>query len=71
MDTFDYFRYAARKNLSYNLIVLDPPSFARNKKKLSLWQKDYGRLIEDSVDILTEEGMIIASTNAANLPSKI
>lgn len=33
MDTFDYFRYAARKNLSYNLIVLDPPSFARNKKK--------------------------------------
>lgn len=39
MDTFDYFRYAARKNLSYNLIVLDPPSFARNKKKLSLWQR--------------------------------
>lgn len=38
MDTFDYFRYAARKNLSYNLIVLDPPSFARNKKNF-LWQR--------------------------------
>lgn len=70
MDTFDYFRYAARKNLSYNLIVLDPPSFARNKKKTFSVAKDYGRLIEDSVDILTEEGMIIASTNAANLPIK-
>jgi 23S rRNA (cytosine1962-C5)-methyltransferase len=70
MDTFDYFRYAARKNLSYNLIVLDPPSFARNKKKTFSVAKDYGRLIEDSVDILTEEGMIIASTNAANLPLK-
>lgn len=70
MDTFDYFRYAARKNLSYNLIVLDPPSFARNKRKTFSVAKDYGRLIEDSVDILTEEGMIIASTNAANLPLK-
>lgn len=70
MDTFDYFRYALRKHLSYNLIILDPPSFARNKKKTFSVAKDYGRLIEDSVEILSEEGMIIASTNAANLPIK-
>lgn len=70
MDTFDYFRYAVRKGLSYNLIILDPPSFARNKKKTFSVAKDYGRLIEDSVDILSEEGMIIASTNAANFPIK-
>lgn len=70
MDTFDYFRYAARKNFHYDLIILDPPSFARNKKKTFSVAKDYGRLIEDSVEILTEEGMIIASTNAANLSVK-
>ena len=70
MDTFDYFRYAARKNLTYDLIILDPPSFARNKKKTFSVAKDYGRLIEDSVEILSDEGMIIASTNAANLPIK-
>lgn len=70
MDTFDYFRYVARKNLTYDLIILDPPSFARNKKKTFSVAKDYGRLIEDSVEILSDEGMIIASTNAANLPIK-
>ncbi|MGH1646129.1 class I SAM-dependent rRNA methyltransferase [Enterococcus gilvus] len=70
MDTFGYFRYALRNNLRYNLIILDPPSFARNKKKTFSVAKDYGRLIEDSVDILSDEGMIIASTNAANLPIK-
>lgn len=70
MDTFDYFRYAARKNLTYDLIILDPPSFAQNKKKTFSVAKDYGRLIEDSVEILSDEGMIIASTNAANLPIK-
>jgi 23S rRNA (cytosine1962-C5)-methyltransferase len=29
--------------------------------------KNYGELIEDSVDILTKDGVIIASTNAANV----
>lgn len=70
MDTFDYFRYAARKELSYDLIILDPPSFARNKKKTFSVAKDYGRLIEESVEILASEGLIIASTNAANLSLK-
>ncbi len=70
MDTFEYFRYAKRKGFNYDLIILDPPSFARNKKKTFSVAKDYGRLIEDSVEILTNEGTIIASTNAANLPVK-
>lgn len=34
MDTFDYFNYACRHDLFYDTIVIDPPSFARNKKKL-------------------------------------
>ena len=33
MDVFDYFKYASRKGLSYDMIILDPPSFARNKRK--------------------------------------
>lgn len=70
MDTFEYFRYAARKNLTYDLIILDPPSFARNKKKTFSVLKDYSRLIEDSVEILADQGTIIASTNAANFPKK-
>ena len=32
MDVFDYYKYAKRHELSYDVIVLDPPSFARNKK---------------------------------------
>lgn len=48
------------------MIVLDPPSFARNKKSLSR-SKDYGELVKDSLDILAEDGILIASTNAANV----
>ncbi|EOH98681.1 23S rRNA (-C5)-methyltransferase [Enterococcus haemoperoxidus ATCC BAA-382] len=67
MDVFDYFKYAARKQLRYDVIVLDPPSFARNKKKVFSVAKNYGDLVKDSVDILEKEGLLIASTNAANI----
>ncbi|EOI00565.1 23S rRNA (-C5)-methyltransferase [Enterococcus moraviensis ATCC BAA-383] len=67
MDVFDYFKYAVRKALTYDVIVLDPPSFARNKKKVFSVAKNYGDLVKDSVDILAPEGLLIASTNAANI----
>lgn len=67
MDVFDYFKYASRKGLSYDMIILDPPSFARNKKKVFSVAKNYGDLVKDSIDILTDKGTLIASTNAANL----
>lgn len=67
MDVFGYFAYAKKKGLSFDTIVLDPPSFARNKKKVFTVAKNYGELVADSVAILNEGGLLIASTNAANL----
>lgn len=67
MDVFEYFKYAVRKELRYDVIVLDPPSFARNKKKVFSVAKNYGDLVEDAVTILDDKGLLIASTNAANI----
>ena len=67
MDVFEYFKYAKRKALTYDVIVLDPPSFARNKKQTFSVAKDYHKLISQSLDILNPGGIIIASTNAANV----
>ncbi len=67
MDVFDYFKYAKRKGLTYDVIVLDPPSFARNKKQTFSVAKDYHKLIAQSLEILNPNGIIIASTNAANV----
>ncbi|CJI04137.1 class I SAM-dependent rRNA methyltransferase [Streptococcus pneumoniae] len=67
MDVFDYFKYAKRKGLSYDVIVLDPPSFARHKKRTFSVAKDYHKLISQSLEIVNPGGIIIASTNAANL----
>ena len=67
MDVFEYFKYAKRKGLTYDVIVLDPPSFARNKKQTFSVAKDYHKLISQSLEILNLDGIIIASTNAANV----
>ena len=67
MDVFEYFKYAKRKALTYDVIVLDPPSFARNKKQTFSVAKDYYKLISQSLEILNPRGIIIASTNAANV----
>ena len=67
MDVFEYFKYAKRKGLTYDVIVLDPPSFARNKKQTFSVVKDYHKLISQSLEILNSGGIIIASTNAANV----
>lgn len=67
MDVFEYFRYAKRKGLVYDVIVIDPPSFARNKKQTFSVAKDYHRLVEGALEILSPNGRLILSTNAANL----
>ncbi|WP_152656026.1 class I SAM-dependent rRNA methyltransferase [Oceanobacillus sp. CFH 90083] len=70
MDVFDYFKYAKRKNLHFDVVVLDPPSFARSKKRTFRTAKDYPELIEHSIDLLEKKGVIIASTNTASFGMK-
>lgn len=67
MDVFDYFKYAKKKGLRFEVIVLDPPSFARNKKRTFSVAKDYHKLISQALELLTENGVLIASINAANV----
>jgi 23S rRNA (cytosine1962-C5)-methyltransferase len=70
MDVFDYFKYANRKNLTFDLIILDPPSFARSKKRTFSTAKDYPSLIKDTISITEKDGIIIASTNNASFSMK-
>ncbi|WP_324170957.1 class I SAM-dependent rRNA methyltransferase [Sulfurimonas sp.] len=65
-DVFNYFKYAVRKKLSFDLVVLDPPSFARSKKHTFSASKDYVKLLKEAIQITSKNGIIVASTNSAN-----
>ena len=70
MDVFDYIKYAAKKALTFDTIVLDPPSFARTKKRTFSVAKDYASLVEQLVPLTAKNGNLILSTNAANVSEK-
>ena len=65
-DVFNYFKYAVKKNLLFDLVVLDPPSFARSKKRTFSASKDYVNLLKEAIQITRKGGIIVASTNSAN-----
>ncbi len=69
-DVFEYMKFAKRKNMQFDLVIADPPSFARTKKITFSVAKDYGTLMEELISITALNGTIIASTNYANFSLK-
>jgi 23S rRNA (cytosine1962-C5)-methyltransferase len=69
-DVFEYMKFAKRKEMTFDLVIADPPSFARTKKITFSVAKDYGTLMRQLIDITAPHGTIIASTNYANFSLK-
>ncbi|BAR81902.1 MULTISPECIES: class I SAM-dependent rRNA methyltransferase [Bacillus cereus group] len=64
-DVFLYFKYAAKKKMKFDMVVLDPPSFARSKKYTFSAAKDYKNLLKETIAITENNGIIVASTNCS------
>ncbi|MGU3396716.1 class I SAM-dependent rRNA methyltransferase [Priestia aryabhattai] len=69
-DVFKYFKYAVKKNMTFDLVVLDPPSFAKSKKHTFSAAKDYKDLLKEAIALTKPNGVIVASTNASNFDMK-
>ena len=64
-DVFKYFKYAVKKELKFDMVILDPPSFARSKKFVFSASKDYKNLLKEAIAITEDKGIIVASTNCS------
>jgi 23S rRNA (cytosine1962-C5)-methyltransferase len=69
-DVFKYFKYAVKKELLFDLVILDPPSFARSKKHTFSAAKDYKDLLKEAISITEKNGTIVASTNCSTFNMK-
>ncbi len=63
MDSEKYLDWAAKKAISYDVIILDPPSFSRSKSGTYSFEDDYFRLVEKCAKILRPGGSLHALTN--------
>jgi len=64
-DIFDYFKTVIKAKKSFDMVILDPPSFARSKKRTFSAAKDYTSLLEDAIKVTNKNGIIVASTNCS------
>ncbi|HEY9510856.1 MAG TPA: pseudouridine synthase [Verrucomicrobiae bacterium] len=66
-DAFDWMRRLTKKSRAFDLIVLDPPTFSQSKEHGAFRvEKDYGRLVTAALPLLKVDGILLASTNAAD-----
>lgn len=65
-DVFNYFKYAAKKELKFDLVILDPPSFAKSKNFKFSADKDYKDLLKQAITVTEDNGVIVASTNCSS-----
>lgn len=66
MDVREYFKYAKKRKLVFDIIILDPPTFSRNKNWSFSVENDHPWLINEALSILAPDGFILFSTNFVN-----
>lgn len=62
-DAVEYLERAAKKDNRFDLILLDPPSFARYEGKSFNVKKDLAPLVQSAVAVLNPGGSIFVATN--------
>ena len=62
-------RRLAKKGRAFDAIVLDPPTFSQSKERGAFRvEKNYGELVAAALPLLKPDGVLLASTNAADWP---
>lgn len=62
-DARQFIQSCAKRNRKFDIIICDPPSFARSKKAIFKIDKEIEFLIKGLCDILKAEGILLFSTN--------
>jgi len=66
-DVWEWLRRFQKKGRTFDVIIIDPPSFSTSKTNVFAAEKDIPKLIGAGLDILRENGILVFSTNIAKL----
>lgn len=64
-DVFDYLRRARRQGRVFDMVILDPPTFGRDKRSGAVFamESDLDRLVREAVGLTAAGGLLLVSTN--------
>ncbi|BDP42229.1 hypothetical protein DAETH_21980 [Deinococcus aetherius] len=66
-DVFEWLGRLRRRGDTFDLVILDPPSFARGKSGVWRAERDYPELAGLAADVTAQGGRLLAMTNSASL----
>ncbi|MDO8744384.1 MAG: class I SAM-dependent rRNA methyltransferase [Candidatus Brocadiaceae bacterium] len=66
-DVWEWLRRFQKKGRTFDVIIIDPPSFSTSKTTVFTAEKDIPGLIAAGLDILREDGILAFSTNIAKI----
>ena len=66
-DVFDFFEREVNHNKKYDLIFVDPPAFAKNKKTLKTAEKGYEKLNRLALQTISNGGFLATSSCSFHL----
>lgn len=69
-DVMDFYRRAARQGRRYDLVILDPPTFARLRRpeRTFVLDEQLGDLCRGAIELLDPGGIILLATNHRQIP---
>jgi 23S rRNA (cytosine1962-C5)-methyltransferase len=66
-NAFDHLRDEAEKAPAYDLVVLDPPAFAKNKESLAAARRGYKEVNLRALQVLKEGGILVTASCSYHL----
>lgn len=66
-DVFRYLKEAKKKEERFDVIVLDPPTFSRNKSQTFSTEKDLESLVLQTAELLSKGGRLFVSLNTRKI----
>ncbi len=67
-DVFEWLPRLRKKERAFELVVLDPPSFATSKRQVFAAGRDYPKLVSLASRVLAPGGLLVACCNLEKLP---
>jgi len=68
-DAFVEMEKLAQKKMLFNIIIIDPPSFAKQKSEIEIALKQYKRLAKAGVKLLQKNGILILASCSSRVTS--
>ncbi len=62
-DVWDWIRRYHKKGRTFDMVIIDPPSFSTSKAAVFTVEKDFPKLIGLGLNLLREDGILVFSTN--------